>query len=320
MSIKTSGIFISLLAAGALSVVVVPAQAAPDSAESVAELIGQVRPDTVTNERVSESSDGWTTHDRDVVIPKRSDQVVRVGGDTGVAVTLPGDGAKGRVARDGTVVYGKEDGVQVAVQADDTGTRIHTVFDSKKAVDDVTYALSDVTPELESDGSVTLYRTSDDGSIQVSVAYVEAPWAADAKGKALETEYRVEGNAIVQEVTTTKDTVFPVVSDPRFQGDCGIITCTVRFDRARSKSLGNYGGDYNAVITLLAAGIGSLGGPPAAIALGALGALAAARVTTLSKQAKDFYGNGNCFGYKFTKLSTAAGWGTQVKKNTFNCQ
>lgn len=49
----------------------------------------------------------------------------------------------------------------------------------------------------------------------VVLAAMPAPWAVDAAGQSLPTEYRVEGDTVVQ-VVDTSDAVFPVVSDPFF--------------------------------------------------------------------------------------------------------
>lgn len=43
-----------------------------------------------------------------------------------------------------------------------------------------------------------------------------APWAVDAKGKSLETEYVLENNVLTQSVRYANDTAFPVVSDPKW--------------------------------------------------------------------------------------------------------
>ncbi|WP_029068491.1 hypothetical protein [Jonesia quinghaiensis] len=50
-------------------------------------------------------------------------------------------------------------------------------------------------------------------SIQ-EIAVIEEPWAIDANGKALETEYVLNGTALIQKIATTEDTAYPVIADP----------------------------------------------------------------------------------------------------------
>ncbi|WP_150109971.1 hypothetical protein [Crystallibacter crystallopoietes] len=49
----------------------------------------------------------------------------------------------------------------------------------------------------------------------VALAAMPTPWAVDATGQSLPTEYKVEGDTVVQ-VVDTSQAVFPVVSDPWF--------------------------------------------------------------------------------------------------------
>ncbi len=46
------------------------------------------------------------------------------------------------------------------------------------------------------------------------VAQVEAPWAVDAEGNAVETSYNLVDGTLTQTVVTDKNTAFPVVADP----------------------------------------------------------------------------------------------------------
>ncbi len=47
-----------------------------------------------------------------------------------------------------------------------------------------------------------------------AVATLEAPWAVDAEGNAVETSYNLVDGTLVQTVVTDENTVFPVVADP----------------------------------------------------------------------------------------------------------
>ncbi|MFS0911014.1 DUF4258 domain-containing protein [Microbacterium sp. 179-I 3D2 NHS] len=59
------------------------------------------------------------------------------------------------------------------------------------------------------DGGITV-RTAD-GEL---AGVISAPWASDANGAPVETDYVIEGNSVVQRVHTSSATAFPVVADP----------------------------------------------------------------------------------------------------------
>lgn len=198
---------ITLLSVATFSISAVPAQAAPTQSDVVAALIDEVRPDVVVNEPLTTTETGWETSSAELAIPNRSDEVIEV---DGISVKLPGDGTAGRIASDETVVFGEEDGIRLAVQADAEGARIHTVVTSAREMKDFVYEVNGATPVLLEDGSILLYG---DGS-EENQAIIAAPWARDAEGTELETWYVVEGNRVIQKVKTTESTVFPIVADP----------------------------------------------------------------------------------------------------------
>jgi hypothetical protein len=294
------------------------------NASEIAEFIEQVRPNEVINESVALSNGAFAqaSGDAAAVVPATSAGELTVTGDSGVPITvkLPGNGADASIASDGTVVYGEEAGVTVAVQVDEDEARVHTVISEAKAAQDVEYVFADLTPELNEDGSVSLFATAttEEGSIQLSVGAIDAPWAADADGDALATSYRVEGNSVIQEVAVDENTAFPIVSDPAFQGDCGIVTCTIRFDRAWTKRIRDFGGDAGLIAGAIATAAASVAGPVGAAVGAAAGVIVGVRANIFSTQAGDFYSNGNCFGVKFPPI-VQLGWGTQVTRGTYNC-
>jgi hypothetical protein len=55
----------------------------------------------------------------------------------------------------------------------------------------------------------------DYGVAAVSVGVVDDAWALDADGQPVDTEYRIEGDTLVQVISPDADTAFPVVADPR---------------------------------------------------------------------------------------------------------
>ncbi|WP_417555084.1 hypothetical protein [Microbacterium sp.] len=129
-----------------------------------------------------------------------------------------------------------EHDTSVVVQSTTSSTRIHTVIPDAQASMEYTYAISDATPKLRTDGSVELVadvaQWTPDGQQTVSattVGEIRAPWARDANGAVVATHYEIRGNAVVQVVQPSKDTAFPVVADPDFWWWTGtIVTCAAQ--------------------------------------------------------------------------------------------
>lgn len=58
-----------------------------------------------------------------------------------------------------------------------------------------------------------LVQTLSEG-ISVSVGQIDKPWASDATVAAVATQYRVEGDALIQSITPTDGATYPIVADP----------------------------------------------------------------------------------------------------------
>jgi hypothetical protein len=149
--------------------------------------------------------------------PTKSDALVKVRAADGSAIAfgLPAtEAVTGTAAGSGTTVYpGAAPSTDLAVQSTTGGgVRALTVLKDASASREQRYDLS--LPK----GARLI--TLDSGAIAVVNAKNEvlggfdAPWAKDANGKSVPTSYRIEGNAIVQTVTISKDTAFPVIADP----------------------------------------------------------------------------------------------------------
>lgn len=80
---------------------------------------------------------------------------------------------------------------------------------------------------VASDGSAVVM----DGSGRI-VNHIAAPWARDATGKPVPTNYTASGNRLVQHIDFGKNTVFPVVADPQFSW-VGIFP-VVEFNKAET--------------------------------------------------------------------------------------
>ncbi|MER5417463.1 hypothetical protein [Streptomyces virginiae] len=77
--------------------------------------------------------------------------------------------------------------------------------------------------------------TSAGGAGAVARGHIDAPWAKDANGKAIPTSYSLDGNTLVQAISTGPDTVFPVVADPHYTW--GVISGTVYFNKIETEVL-----------------------------------------------------------------------------------
>lgn len=142
-----------------------------------------------------------------------------------------------------------------------------------------------------------------------------SPWAYDAAGRAVPTYYVADGSRLIQVVRHDVEGIaYPVVADPRFQFDCGIITCTLRFDRNTTNDV------------MLGLGISTLASALAAF-LGPIGVVAAAVIGTKlgleTAYANWVYNRGNCIGFKMPVYGIAnplGWWTTEVAYGTYNCR
>lgn len=143
-----------------------------------------------------------------------------------------------------------------------------------------------------------------------AIAYIEPPWAIDANGTAVATRFEVRGDTLIQ-IIDHKGAVYPVVADPSVQGDCGWVTCTVRFDRTLTQFIGWTGMSLAGLAAAACSGLGGAVGAACGVAILAIGWLVTSRT-------RNYYNNGNCLGIKFY-LGGVPAWTHQVTRNTYNC-
>lgn len=245
-------------------------------------------------------------------------RVAALDGLVSLTIGLPEEaaGARAQVARDGTVVYHSDGPVDLAVQAVDTGVRVQTVLADATAPTEFTYDFDGLTPILNADGSVTLTVPGDGFNVQLGSLAV--PWALDANGAAVPTRFRVEGAAVIQEVDHLRAGIaYPVVADPWYKYDCGIVTCTISFDRATTRNIRD-GLDLASIGTGVAGVLAGL----AAVAVGVLAALIVAKLQVDRVFAARYYENGNCFAYLFPRapiFGLASFWPKQISRGSRNC-
>ncbi|MFI9750521.1 DUF4258 domain-containing protein [Streptomyces collinus] len=149
-----------------------------------------------------------------ITAPATADGAVEFAyGSDVLRLTLPGSAdAQATTSANGTVVYpGAGEDVDLAVQPNRDGVRALITLKDADAPTEFRFPLglpADAETETLEDGSVLVTRGEE------YLGTFDAPWAKDARGEAVPTEYRVEGGALVQTVRPRPGTAFPVVADP----------------------------------------------------------------------------------------------------------
>lgn len=113
------------------------------------------------------------------------------------------------------------------IKSSGSSTSLITVLDSGSSASFDMKLPQGYKAKVEKDGSVSLLSSGNDHLIR----FIEAPWAIDATGKALKTEYQVKGSMLVQSVAADGAT-YPIVADPQF-GWMGIFP-VVQFNKAET--------------------------------------------------------------------------------------
>jgi hypothetical protein len=307
---------VASLAVGALTAGPAAADTSGVSASDASAALADVPGLFVDTVRESRSDVDDTVVAGMVEIPEVAGDGVDLGSLT---IDLPGStGADEAVkVNAGTVVYPSDGDFATAVQATaDGGVRALVVIDSADAPTEYRFPIDGATALVANpDGTIAVL----DGAFPV--ATIALPWAVDADGASVPTAYRIEGTTIVQTVDHA-GAAYPVVADPKFQADCGNISCTVRLDRATTRTVR----DASQVVLLGASICGyiatAVGGPLAAAAAAACALAIAPAAVVISIAAARYYENGNCLQLKVfpnpvTGAVTVPG---EVKKGTRNCR
>ena len=309
-----------LLAAAllAISTVSAPARAqVPESVDAVEEALDGVASMTGAAAPLIESSDGFvsTAGGDEITIPDDPAAGIELDlGEAGaISVGLPGaTSAKDAVPVDiGTISYdhANPDVVLAAEAPLAGGVRALIIIDGTQAPTEYAFPI-----ELPPGASL---EPSADGSIDIvdqfgsTVAFVAPPWAIDATGRPLATSFEVRGNTIVQHVDH-RDATYPVVADPWVQGDCGWVTCTIRFDRATTRNVR----DAGALIAISAGACSVVSGPAGVIC----GASIAPSAGLIALAAQRFHEEGKCLGIKFTKNFPPFAWPVSYSRGYMNCR
>ena len=104
----------------------------------------------------------------------------------------------------------------------------------------------------------------------------------------------------------SSDYAYPIVADPNYSGDCGVVTCTIRFNRAWTRNVRDGAG-----LSGIAAGVAAAFYLPVT----PLAALLAAHAIFAGR----YYENGNCYGFRYSPITGTFGIPVQVTHGTHNC-
>ncbi len=203
---------------------VAPASAASevDTSEpsTVAALVRDAAPDGAQPVGTTATGDGFDTSagGTDTTIPLDPTGSIEVsavagGREISASITLPDglDLTTAEVSDSGTVVYVSENDSSVAVQTLTSGdTRVQTVIPDRYAAHEAAFGMDGFHAIVDDAGNAGFQQVGREGAF----VPVEAPWATDAAGQPVPTHYEVRGDRLVQVVTPTDRTVYPIVADP----------------------------------------------------------------------------------------------------------
>jgi hypothetical protein len=177
--------------------------------------------ETSTNTKASADVDSalvTATAGATVDVPKDARRGVRLAGKDGssLSVGLPNASSASSATQvaNGVVSYPSSNGSANAVQTNADGSvRMLTVIDNPNAPTRYDYVIA-----LPENGSM---KVNPDKSVSVfdhqgiEIARIAVPWAKDALGKEVATEYTVKGNVLSQYVIHKASSVtYPVTADP----------------------------------------------------------------------------------------------------------
>lgn len=183
---------------------------------------------------------------------------------SGETVSLPGTGAGGITVADSTISLGlglptgtTGSGVEIASSSTlystplhysvaatitSSGVRESVAMENASAPTSYSYPITLPSGEFLSpnpDGSVSVMKSFSEGSI--SLGTFQSPWARDANGNPVSTNYTVQGSTLIQHVDVTPATAFPVVADPTLVS-VGTNGVTIRLTLSEQVFIVNGGG------------------------------------------------------------------------------
>ena len=169
----------------------------------------------------------------EVTLPSKANEAVRLHGtNAGAQVQIQPElsGSRTAVTSAGTTVVSDQKRT-VAIQSEPQGVRLMSVLSDASSPTSTSFDVSLTADEsllLDPLGGVVLLQSGH------AVGRFNAPWAVDASGRSLPTQYTLTGNTITQTVDTA-GAEFPVVADPHYTW--GWVTGTVYFNVSETEKM-----------------------------------------------------------------------------------
>lgn len=238
--------------------------AAPDSDEQVQSLIQRVAPNqgTVSQGMSLGGKTRFNSTNVEVEIPDAASVPVSIEAEKKATlhVSLPKDLKlnNGKSSSDGTVVYQSQDNsVDAAVQSMTNGSvRIQTIIRSASSPHEFSYGIGNGFQPVEApDGSIYVIGFDADG--KYTAFGVKPAWARDASGKSVPTNYEIRGGDLIQVVTPSSQTEYPVVADPTWEWYQAAYGAGL--NKSETKALADQGslGFFCGALALVGVGIGA---------------------------------------------------------------
>lgn len=195
--------------------------------EAIAQQVADAAPDGALPVQGVETDTTLTTisGETSTVIPLDADEPVVVGTTVDGArieaeIVLPANLSleEASVSDSGTVVFpaseegsSTEAGASLAVQTLEGGsTRVQTIIPSPNSDHEYSYAMNDYQAVVDEEGNAFFVGSGQEAML----IPVEAAWAVDANGLAVDTYYVERDGALVQIIEPSAETAYPVVADP----------------------------------------------------------------------------------------------------------
>lgn len=216
-----------------------------------------------------------------------------------IQISVPAKGPARSTDSRSVFFDGESKGTSVAIQATDAGIRSLVQIESVHAAHEFDFHLGEDVKSLTLNKDGSVFASDSSGG---TVAQIDAPWARDASGRSIDTEYEVHGTTLRQTVALDSAAEYPVVADPSiYSCDFYASTC-VKLTRSETKSTW---GKYSAVgaaaaIAYICTKIPVVLG--AAICVGALAAFGASMRDTFKTAASE----GKCVELHFLRSAPPA--------------
>lgn len=277
------------------------ASAAPTTAaDEAASLIADVAPPAQVVD-LSPSADGAhasvTIDDTDASVPLAADGRIVLGSNHEVPLVIPlpeeVTPMRTSLAHDGTVLFETSSSTDAAVQVlGDGSVRVQTITHDapRTGVLNYTYTFEDGVYPFETPDGIVLLQEAGDG-LALEVGTVAPAWAVDAEGGSVPTDYIVVGNSLIQTVTPSEETQYPIVADPTYGHSYGVPTVYLT-KKETSKAQDADGAN-------IMCGVVALWNAP-------VGLLCAANVTSIARAAKKAVNERGCLKIAVGPLVTSS--------------